>query len=147
MKRLNIIYGIICLLGIAAPMLIHHGRLMTVRGLEGFVKPDTTKLSYSWWNGDLQKRLENAASDSLLIYPACVRARNQFEYTFFDKLNAKDVYAFNGVFFRFTYPDYNERDEFLGETKINATVERLRAIQERTKLPVYVLIAPNKMRY
>ncbi len=147
MKKLNVLFGIICLLGIAAPMLIQHGKLMTVRGLEGYVEPDTTKLSYSWWNGDLQKRLENAATDSLLIYPACVRARNQFEYAFFGKLNATDVYAFDGYFYRFMYPDYNERDEFLGETKINATVQRLKAIQEQTKLPVYVVIAPNKMRY
>lgn len=147
MRFKNGVFGLICMLGISAPMIIQWGDFMTVKGLEGSINADTTKLSFSWWSSDLQKRLENEATDSLLLFPACVRTRNQFEYSVFDKLNAQDIYESDGIFYRYVRPDYNERDEFLGEQKIAEHVAKLLLIQKQLNKPIYVVITPNKMRF
>jgi hypothetical protein len=150
MKRLPGIFGAIVILLLLLPAVQKLTGIVYVRPLNGVTLQDTTQLSWSWWNRDLQRRLEKQATDSFSLQPACVRLRNQFEFTFFDKLNAQDIYESNGVFFRYTFANYNEDDAFIGETRINRAVAALARFQDSVRqdvIPVYVVIAPSKLHY
>ncbi len=150
MKRWPTIFGIIIVIGLLIPMSQQFFGVIYVRPLHGVTSPDTTKISYSWWNRDLQKRLETYATDSLVLHPACVRLRNQFEYTFFDKLNALDIYEHHGIFYRYSYSTYNEANAYVGNEKIQRQVQLLAHYQRllnQDSIPIYVLITPSKLHF
>jgi len=150
MKRWPTIFGMIIIIGLLIPISQQLLGFIYIRPLHGVTEPDTTKISYSWWNRDLQKRLDAYATDSLSLHPACVRLRNQFEYTFFDKLNALDIYEHQGIFYRYTHATYNEANAYVGDEKIQRQVHLLAHYQEllhQDRIPIYVLITPSKLHY
>lgn len=150
--RLPVIIALVTLAGISLPMIQQLTGFMHVSGLAGVTTADTTRPEYSWWDGSLQKQLERNATDSLLLQPACVRLRNQLEYTFFDKLNAHDIYLHQGIFFRYNSPGYNEEAVFVGKEKVREHVRLIQQFQQyllnrRDSIPLYVIIPPSKLWY
>lgn len=142
--------AVILVLGLLFPMIQQITGLVYVRPLSGTIPADSTKVSNSWWNGDLQLKLENYASDSSELHPACVRLRNQLEFSLFDKLNAQDIYEFNGIFYRYSIPTYNEANAFVGMEKIHRQTNQLAELNKQWKLQgkeLYVLITSSKMHY
>jgi hypothetical protein len=150
MKRLPVLFGTIILLGLLLPMVQQATRFIYVRPLTGMTDPDTSKMTYSWWNRDLQRYMERYATDSLAFQPACIRVRNQFEFSVFDKLNALDIYEHDGYFYRYTHATYSEDHAFVGYEKIARQAQLLRQFQQQLNpdsIPIYVLITSSKMHY
>ena len=142
--------AVVVVLGLLFPMIQQMTRLVYVRPLSGAIPADSTHISYSWWNGDLQQRLENYASDSLALHPASVRLRNQLEFSLFDKLNAQDIYEFNGIFYRFPYAGFNEENAFVGMGKIQRQTQQLASLNRqwlKQGKRLYVVITPSKLHY
>ncbi|MDH4471959.1 MAG: hypothetical protein QE487_05080 [Fluviicola sp.] len=149
-KKRSTYLAVILVLGLLFPLIQQVTGLVYVRPLSGNLPADSTNISNSWWNGDLQQQLENYASDSSVLHPACVRLRNQIEFSLFDKLNAQDIYEFNGIFYRYPYPAYNEKNAFVGMEKIRRQTKRLAELNKQWKQQgkeLYVLIAPSKLHY
>lgn len=63
MKRLPHILGAIVIICLLLPAVQELTGLVYVRPLNGVTLQDSSSLSYSWWNRDLQKRLEKYATD------------------------------------------------------------------------------------
>lgn len=146
-RRLSIYLSVIMLLGLLFPLLQQMTGLIYVRPLSGKVAADSTKTDQSWWSGGLQKTLEQRSTDSLRLRPACIRLRNQLEFSLTGKLNTQDIYYHNGEFYRYPYVNYSEATEFAGYEKIERQVLRLKALERRLGKRVYVIIAPTKLHY
>lgn len=149
-KKRSTYLAVIVVLGILFPMIQQVTGLVYVRPLSGNLPADSTAISNSWWNGDLQRQLERYASDSSALHPACVRLRNQLEFSLFDKLNAQDIYEFNGIFYRYSNPAYNEKNAFVGMEKIRLQTKRLAELNNQWKQQgkrLYVIITPSKLHY
>jgi hypothetical protein len=147
-KALPTILGLLSMLALSIPALQQSFGFMKVKGLNGVTEPDTAKLSYSWWDRGLQERIESYSTDSLSLRPACVRARNQFEFTFFDKLNAKDIYEYDGIFYRMYFLNYTDGANFAGYERIRSDVATLKRFGDSLKkrnVPLYFVIAPSKL--
>ena len=149
-KKRSTYLAVIVVLGLLFPMIQQVTGLVYVRPLSGNLPADSTTISNSWWNGDLQRQLESYASDSSTLHPACVRLRNQLEFSLFDKLNAQDIYEFNGIFYRYSNPAYNEQNAFVGLEKIRRQTNRLAELNNQWKEQgkrLYVIITPSKLHY
>lgn len=146
-RRLPIYLSVIMLLGLLFPMVQQMTGLIYVRPLSGEVPADSTKTDHSWWSGSLQKDLERFSTDSLLLRPACIRLRNQLEFSLAGKLNTQDIYFHKGEFYRYPYVNYSEATEFAGYEKIEQQVQALKALERRLGKRVYVIIAPTKLHY
>lgn len=147
-RRLPHIFGFLIVLALFIPMSQQFFGYMYVRELSGETHIDSAKRELSWWNRSIQSYLETYSTDSLSLQPACVRLKNQFEYTFFDKLNAHDIYEYNGIFYRYTYYTSNEVNQFVGMEKIRRQVAALKQFQEKLNpdsIPIYIIIAPTKL--
>lgn len=119
--------------------------LLKVQQITGFFdatkKPDTL----SWWDGSLQKYADRYLADSLSIRPFCYRLRNQLEYSLANKLNAQNLYAYNGVFYRMTSPIYSIDAGYAGKEQVNRDMHRLIAYRRQKEAkPLYFLIPPFK---
>jgi hypothetical protein len=147
-KKRSTYFAVILVLGLVYPLIQQTTGLVYVRPLSGDLLPDSTEVSNNWWNGDLQRQLEKYATDSLALHPACVRLRNQLEFSLFDKLNAQAIYEFDGIFYRYSYATYNEANSFVGMEKIYRQTKQLAALNETWKRQgkqLYVIITPSKL--
>lgn len=130
------------------PMGINHSRLfkpLTVYGVESEVKNDTV----SWWDGSAQKQFDENLMASSIARSYFIRIRNQYQYSLFHKINAKDIYEYNDLFFRFYSFTFNEEHNFIGEEKVKEKVRLLKRIQDELgdETPIITVIAPSKMQY
>ncbi|HLP56360.1 MAG TPA: hypothetical protein VK151_15090 [Fluviicola sp.] len=149
-KKRSTYFAVILVLGLLFPMVQQLTGLVYVRPLSGNIPADSTQVSQSWWNGGLQKQLESYARDSSKLHPACVRLRNQIEFSLFDKLNAQDIYEFNGIFYRYANPAYNEKSAFVGMEKIRRQTRQLAVLEKQWHSEgrqLYVIITPSKLHY
>ncbi|MES2556631.1 MAG: hypothetical protein V4604_10800 [Bacteroidota bacterium] len=150
MKKRSTYLAVLLVLGLLFPMIQQVTKLVYVRPLSGNLPADSTQVSNSWWNGDFQKQLETYASDSSALHPACVRLRNQLEFSLFDKLNAQDIYEFNGIFYRYANPAYNEQSAFVGMEKIHRQTSQLAELNKQWQQQgkrLYIIITPSKLHY
>lgn len=99
-----------------------------------------------WSNKSFQTNCEKIIREKHPIFPLAVRVKNEIEFDFFQKVNAQDVYFQNGVFFRMRSPDFKEKDDFIGRDSIDQQVAQLKRIIDVLKMPIYIVIAPNKRR-
>lgn len=146
-RRLPTYLAIVLLLGLSFPLLQQVTGLIYIRPLSGEVPADSSKIDHSWWSGGLQKTIEQRCTDSLRLRPACIRLRNQLEFSLTGKINAQDIYHYNGEFYRFPYINYSETAEFVGYEKVERQVRALKALERRLGKRVYVIIAPTKLHY
>jgi hypothetical protein len=107
---------------------------------------DSFKGNFSFLNRTLQQYLEAEIEENLIVKSPLVRLRNQYEYSFFQKLNAQQIYQYGDQLFRFYDPTYNEASLFLGKNKIEAKIKKLTEIQAYLgkEHPIITLIAPSK---
>jgi len=149
--RLTTTLLVLTLLGLFFPLLQNHWKIVSLKGLNGVVAaPDSLQPAPHWWDRSWQEQQEQQIKDSLVLRPACVRLRNQLEYSFFHKLNAQQIYEYNGIFYRFYRPDFNETQNVQDTAVIRRHVAQLKAFQEKLgedRCPVVTLIAPSKAHY
>ncbi len=120
--------------------------------LNGVQNSKTTQLNdsfqgqFSFIDRTLQQYLEAKIEENLIVKSPLVRLRNQYEYSFFQKLNAQQIYQYGDQLFRFYDPTYNEASLFLGKEKIEAKIKKLTEIQAYLgkEHPIITLIAPSK---
>ncbi|MCC6702955.1 MAG: hypothetical protein IT221_15595 [Fluviicola sp.] len=147
-RKLSSIIAVIMLIGLFIPMTQQLFGYISIHGLDGVVAPTKKKNQLSWWDRSAQDYIENYLKDSLSLKPPCVRLKNQFEFTFFDKINSQDIYEHNGIFYRYSYYTYNEKNCFVGMDKIQKQVNQLKALQQqinKDSVPIYVIITPSKL--
>lgn len=139
-------YVILAILLLTTPVILEHLLPKKFGNLSGVVAKKPA-VGNNWWSGTWQQQMEQNFRDSSKLAPLSIHVKNQLEFSLFNKINAGDLYHHGGVFFRYTYARYNETHDFVGLDTIKHRVQLLKQFQEETKKPVYVLIAPNKMRF
>jgi SGNH hydrolase-like domain, acetyltransferase AlgX len=147
-RKLSKIIVVITLIGLFIPMTQQLFGYIYIRGLDGVIASNKKNSTISWWDRSAQSYIENYSKDSLSLKAPCVRLKNQFEFTFFDKINAHDIYEYDGVFYRYSYYTYNEKNSFVGMEKIQRQVKQLKAFQDKINkdsIPIYVIITPTKL--
>jgi alginate O-acetyltransferase complex protein AlgJ len=150
--RLTAVLLGLTLLGLFFPLLQNHWKIVSLRGLNGVVavSPDSLQHAPWWWDRSWQEHQERQFRDSLVLRPACVRLRNQLEYSCFHKLNAQQIYEYKGIFYRFYRSDFNETQNVQDTATIRRQIALLKAFQQKCELrrcPVITLIAPSKAHY
>lgn len=107
---------------------------------------DSLNNKISWFNGSFQRYCDLNSSQNLNLKSAYIRLKNKLQYNLFDKINAKEVYEYKGILFRFYQDDYNEGVNFMGEEKAREKVNKLNEIQKYLgdDIPIITLIAPSK---
>ena len=107
---------------------------------------DSTNNKLSWFKGSFQKYCDLAASENLVLKAPLIRLRNQVQYSFFEKINAQDIYEYNGILFRFYTKNYHEGINFMGEAKAKEQIGKLKIIQDYLgkDIPIITVIAPSK---
>lgn len=131
------------------PLLFNHipgGWVPHVAGVE----PDKTLIDATWWNGKAQKNFENELTYRSKAQLLSIKLQNQFQYSFFHKINAQDVYEYNDMFFRFYSYNYNEDNAFVGYDSVQNTLNQLIELKEQLvqfDCPIITVFAPSKARY
>ena len=107
---------------------------------------DSLKGKFDWFNGSYQHYTELYLEENLAVKSPLVRLRNQLEYSIFGKINAQQIYEYNGNLFRFYTSKYNEGTAFIGYDAVREKVRKLTQIQAYLgeKCPVILAIAPSK---
>jgi hypothetical protein len=107
---------------------------------------DSTNNKLSWFKGSFQKYCDLSANENLSLKSPLIRLRNQIQYSFFEKINAQDIYEYNGILFRFYTKNYNESIHFMGESKAKVQIGKLKKIQDYLgkDIPIITIIAPSK---
>ena len=72
---------------------------------------DSFQGQFSFIDRTLQQYLEAKIEENLIVKSPLVRLRNQYEYSFFQKLNAQQIYQYGDQLFRFYDPTYNRSEE------------------------------------
>lgn len=103
----------------------------------------------SWTNGTAQQAFEKHLMDNSVSRTYLLRFRNQYQYSLFSKINAGDIYVYNGNYFRFYIPAFNEDINFVGKDSIQKTLDALVKLQHQLgdSIPVVTIIPPCKNRY
>lgn len=150
--KINLILKISILVFLLSPLFFQLVRLAKFTPLNGIQTSKAQTLKDSL-NGDfkisdrsLQSYLEAYLDESLVVRSPLVRLRNQYEYSFFNKINAQQIYQYKDQLFRFYVRDYNESVLYLGEKVINEKVNKLHELQEYLGKDhlILTLIAPSK---
>lgn len=107
---------------------------------------DSTNNKLSWFKGSFQKYCDLSANENLRLKSPLIRLRNQIQYSCFEKINAQDIYEYNGILFRFYTKNYNESIHFMGESKAKEQIGKLKKIQDYLgkDIPIITIIAPSK---
>lgn len=111
--------------------------------LNGSFETKKKQISCSWWDASFQKNIEDQLNDSLTIHTFCYRLRNQLEFSIANKINAGDMYYYNGVIYRMNSPLYNVSSNFAGNEKINADIAKLRAYREKARSKPMLFLIPT----
>jgi hypothetical protein len=151
MKKTSVIYKIIAVLilvFLTVPILVNHIPGVPkahVFGVEN--KPLAQKIS--WKDGTAQQAFEKEAMEHSVLRTYLLRFRNQYQYTLFDKINASDIYDYDGYYFRFYVPAFNEELNFVGKDSIENTLNAIVRLQELTgdSIPIITIIPASKNHY
>jgi hypothetical protein len=135
------------------PMIQSNLHLISEKPLSGDIHlaPDTNFNFKSWFFGDYSPRKENYFNDNFGFRNSSVRLRNQFYYTCFNKIYAKDVICGkNGYLYELKYLQTFAGIDYLGEEKIKETYKKIRFIQDTLKkkgIQFMIVFAPGKATY
>ncbi len=107
---------------------------------------DSLSGKLDWLSGSFQRHTEVYLGENLAVKSPLVRLRNQVEYSLFGKINAQQIFEYNGNLFRFYSADYNEGTSFIGQQAVSEKVRKLTKIQEflGESHPIILTIAPSK---
>jgi hypothetical protein len=107
---------------------------------------DSVRGKLDWFSGSFQRHTELVMGEQLIVKSPLVRLRNQVEYSLFGKINAQQIFEYNGNLFRFYSADYHEGTSFIGQKAVNEKVRKLVKIQAflGEPHPIILAIAPSK---
>ena len=107
---------------------------------------DSLRGKLDWFSGSFQRHTELVLGEKLVVKSPLVRLRNQLEYSLFGKINAQQIFEYNGNLFRFYSADYNEGTSFIGQMAVGEKVRKLAKIQAflGESHPIILAIAPSK---
>jgi hypothetical protein len=107
---------------------------------------DSVHGKLDWFSGAFQQHTELVLGEHLVVKSPLVRFRNQVEYSLFGKINAQQIFEYNGNLFRFYSADYNEGTSFIGQKAVCEKVRKLAKIQAflGETHPIILAIAPSK---
>jgi len=137
----------IALLFMILPALVIHLGLLPPVYLDGVV-PQKDELELSWFDGSAQKEFESKLFHNTDFKSLCIRARNEFQYSLFGKINAESAYVFDDYFYRFYVHNYNEDVFRLSQDSITKTLADLVELQKLIgeNCPIICIIPPSKSR-
>lgn len=146
--KVNDILALGVFLTLLIPAVINHSGIIqkiTVFGVEPVLESD----SVSWWDGSKQKQFESNLMKESIARTYFIRLRNQYQYSLFNKINAQDIYEYNGLHFRFYSYTFNEEQNFVGEETVKKKVEDLSILRDLIgdSIPIITVITPYKAHY
>lgn len=104
-----------------------------------------------WLNGDFQTKMDKRTNSHFFIRSVLIKVRNQIDYTFFDKVNSKNVLkGKDNVLYEQGYIDSYLGMNFIGEDKINEKLDKIKRLQDTlTSMDkkLLVVIASSKAAY
>lgn len=138
-----VLIGLLCL-----PMLMNHIPGIPKAFVFG-VEQQKDSTAVSWTNGTAQQAFEQRLMDNSVSRTYLLRFRNQYQYSLYNRINAGDIYVYNGNYFRFYVPAFNEDMNFVGEDVIQETLDAIVKLQHQLgdSIPVITLIPPSKNHY
>lgn len=151
MKKTSFNYRFIGILIIGLlfiPLLVNH--IPGIPRAHVFGVEDTEeKKAVFWTDGTAQQAFEKELMDHSVIRTYLLRFRNQYQYSLFNRINAGDIYVYNGNYFRFYVPGFNEDMNFIGEDSIHSTLDAMVKLQHQLgdSIPVITIIPPTKNHY
>ncbi len=115
------------------PLIQHKFLVFQVDKLKGAVvtNADTSFTLSSWWNGTYQQQKTLFLNDDEALRPTLVRLNNQFDYSIFQKVHAREVvlgkddYLFENAYIN----EYYGLD-YLGDEEVNREIGMLKKIQD-----------------
>lgn len=113
-------------------------------------RKDTTLTVENWLSQNYQQKKSNYLNDHFTLRGLLVKASNQYNYSFYDEINAEEIFKCkNGYFFRFYWKDFKPSYNFKGEYHIDSITNQITELQQildsnNTKL--LCIIAPDKGR-
>jgi len=113
--------------------------------------PDTSFTTAKWFDGSYQDQKGEYLKYSFGFRNILIRIHNQFEYNFFNKLNAEDVIAGkDNYLFEEHYIQGYYGTDYAGDDSINNTMYRLQFINDTLKKlnkTLILIITPNKAAF
>lgn len=145
---MNKILALTLVVGLWLPMLINHSGLVKKLFIYGVELP-AKKNKISWMDGTAQEEFENKLMLNSVARTYLLKIRNQYQYSFFKRINATDIYEYNNYLFRFYQFDFNEALNFQGEEILKNKVNDLKRLQEYVgdEIPIITIIAPTKAHF
>jgi len=127
--------------------------LVAERQLGGsYPKPNNPAFSMeTWWNGGFQKSKEWYLKNSFGFRKPLLRFRYQMMY---DMYSMSRVHGFlvgkDGYLFQHVYSNADRGLNFIGESKIDSMVRKIKMVQQKMEEEgkhLFVVVAPSKTRY
>lgn len=152
-KYIKEIIFVVLISGLFLPLLQELLSFGNEKPLKGaIVEPNRTEFSFgSWFSGDFQTTEEKYLNESFGFRTWAYRLHNQVLFWLFKKTNARSVVVGkNNYLFESDYIKAYYGDDFIGEDKMSARVQKLKFISdtlERLNKKLVIVFAPNKARF
>lgn len=130
------------------PLLLNHIPGIPRAHVFGAEEKEAEKTT-SWLDGTAQQQFEKDLMAQSVARTYLLRFRNQYQYSLFNRINAKDIYIYNDQYFRFYVPDLNEELNFKGQEPVDNTIKAMQSLMHQLgdSVPIITIIPPAKMHY
>jgi hypothetical protein len=151
-KMLNTFLGVFITI-LCIPLFQYYTQTVTETKLKGAVETHALpQFSMElWWDETFQKSYDKFFNSAFGFRPDMVRLNNQIEFSFFNKLHTQGiVFGKEGFLFEKAYIDAALGNDFIGDSLIQARVNRLAAFSqemEKRWKHLIILLAPGKAAY
>ncbi len=117
--------------------------------LNGAFPPVSYEKHPNLWNAGYQRNIDKYLEENVYGKSVLTKLRNQIQFKLFGKINAKDIYAFDGIFYRFYSPVFNEEGNFIGKQKVDLIADSLAQLQQQigANIPILHVFGPEKSHY
>lgn len=113
-------------------------------------KKDTTLTASNWFNRIYQQRKTAYLNEEFFPRAVFVKASNQYNYSLFSEISAKEIYECKeGYFFRYYMDDFKPSYNFKGDKHIDSITNdiiRLQQLLDSNNTKLLCVIAPDKGR-
>lgn len=128
----------------------HNRQVEKLYGTFKKIEKPTFSLS-DWSSGDYQSNMDKRTNSNFFIRSVLIKARNQFDYTLFDKVNSNDVIkGRENILYQRPYIESYLGMNFIGEEKINTRLDKIKYLQDtlaQMDKKLLVVIAASKASY
>ena len=135
------------------PLLSHSFELVKDKPLQGYYvgSADTVLTPENWFEGRYAPVKEKYLNEHFGFRSECVRIRNQFYYSAFNKIFSNDVIlGKEGYLYEYKYVTSYAGRDYLGDNQTDLRFEKLKSVQDslaKRGVTLVLILAPGKVSY